>query len=176
MKKTKRIPSTKYYDGRKKEWKVFSPEPDNPTPDNVNKWIDAWEKTEGYPEQETALEKLFRELCKDNTSLSDVLIKVCSLNDFYSTNIYKSIDVAKCIIDLKIDEKLCDNNLHPEIVDDLDKKVKEKTGRSVYSFATKYCSHHQPKLYPIYDSYVEMLLKYYRNTARVIVSKPVKVS
>ncbi len=27
-----------------------------------------------------------------------------------------------------------------------------------YSFATKYCSHHKPKDYPIYDNYVDRLL------------------
>ncbi|MDE5836281.1 MAG: hypothetical protein K2H50_04675, partial [Paramuribaculum sp.] len=27
-------------------------------------------------------------------------------------------------------------------------------GRRNYSFATKYCSHHQPLLYPIFDRYV----------------------
>ena len=32
-----------------------------------------------------------------------------------------------------------------------------------YSFATKYCSHHRPDKYPIYDSYVNKLLKYFRN-------------
>jgi len=31
-----------------------------------------------------------------------------------------------------------------------------------YSFATKYCSHHKPLDYPIYDSYVDEVLKYYR--------------
>lgn len=30
-----------------------------------------------------------------------------------------------------------------------------------YSFATKYCSHHFPKDFPIYDSYVEKVLIYF---------------
>ncbi len=28
----------------------------------------------------------------------------------------------------------------------------------IYSFATKYCSHHKPYFYPIYDSYVHRFL------------------
>ena len=35
--------------------------------------------------------------------------------------------------------------------------------RSFYSFATKYCSHHNPLDYPIYDSYVDEMLRYFRN-------------
>ena len=36
--------------------------------------------------------------------------------------------------------------------------------RKFYSFSTKYCSHHNPNEYPIYDSYVEKVLKYFRKT------------
>ena len=32
-----------------------------------------------------------------------------------------------------------------------------------YSFATKYCSHHKPDMYPIYDSYVDKMLRHFRN-------------
>lgn len=32
-----------------------------------------------------------------------------------------------------------------------------------YSFATKYCSHHKPLDFPIYDSFVDTLLKYFRD-------------
>ena len=35
--------------------------------------------------------------------------------------------------------------------------------RDFYSFATKYCSHHRPLDYPIYDSYVEKVLCYFRD-------------
>jgi hypothetical protein len=31
-----------------------------------------------------------------------------------------------------------------------------------YSFATKYCSHHKPEMYPIYDSYVDKMLGYFK--------------
>lgn len=35
--------------------------------------------------------------------------------------------------------------------------------KNFYSFATKYCSHHYPLSFPIYDSYVEKILIYFRN-------------
>ena len=39
--------------------------------------------------------------------------------------------------------------------------VKE-LNRRFYSFATKYCSHHNPEHFPIYDRYVDYVLKYFR--------------
>lgn len=35
--------------------------------------------------------------------------------------------------------------------------------KNFYSFATKYCSHHKPLDFPIYDSYVDHLLRYFRD-------------
>ena len=35
--------------------------------------------------------------------------------------------------------------------------------KNFYSFATKYCSHHNPLEYPIYDSYVDRVLRHYRD-------------
>jgi hypothetical protein len=38
--------------------------------------------------------------------------------------------------------------------------IKMSNGKEInfYSFATKYCSHHKPHNYPLYDNYVEKLL------------------
>ena len=36
--------------------------------------------------------------------------------------------------------------------------------KNFYSFATKYWSHHKPLEFPIYDSYVDQLLRYFRDT------------
>lgn len=33
----------------------------------------------------------------------------------------------------------------------------------LYSFATKYCSHHNPEDFPIYDSFVDKVLRYFRD-------------
>jgi hypothetical protein len=57
--------------------------------------------------------------------------------------------------------------LTPEVVEriaNLTIKGKRREGkkRRNYSFATKYCSFHQPDLYPIYDSIVDKILKAYQ--------------
>jgi len=164
--KRRQILTSRYYDARKKKWNYEAfVRPCIPTVKTVNEEIEEWDKLVGYPEQERALRKLFVELCPRNDSLEDILIKVSALNDFYSTNIYKVLDVAKVILELQIDSRLQKDVLDAKIVDDIDARVKQVTGRSVYSFASKYCSHHRPDLYPIYDSYVDLLLRYYRDEA-----------
>lgn len=42
-------------------------------------------------------------------------------------------------------------------------KVNDHKNMNFYSFATKYCSHHFPNDYPIYDSFVEKMLMYFRD-------------
>ncbi|MBR3596675.1 MAG: hypothetical protein IKL47_06835 [Clostridia bacterium] len=51
----------------------------------------------------------------------------------------------------------------PKRVDELNDKVYEATKKHIYSFSTKFFSHHRPDIYPIYDSYVDKLLRYYRD-------------
>ena len=163
-KKRKEIFQSYYYDGRRKVWlEDHFQKPCTPTKKEVCSWIKKWENTYGYPEQESALDKLFIELCPENKNLDDILIKVCTLNDFYSTNIYKVFEIAKIILDLDVDKRLNSDIPDAKLVDEIVALTKEKTGRSIYSFASKYCSHHRPELYPIYDSYVDILLRYYRD-------------
>jgi hypothetical protein len=35
--------------------------------------------------------------------------------------------------------------------------------KNFYSFASKYCSHYNPLDFPIYDSYVDKVLRYFRD-------------
>lgn len=164
IKKKIERPQSYYYDGRKKQWNYdrFC-KPCAPSTENVLFWIAEWEKTYGYPEQESALNKLFSKLCPYNKELDDILIKACALNDFYSTNIYKVFEIAEVIKQLDIDKRLKSDVPDMALVDDIVKETYKKTGRSIYSFASKYCSHHRPEIYPIYDSYVDILLRYYRD-------------
>lgn len=43
---------------------------------------------DNYRLQESALNKLFFQLCPNNSDISDILLKTATLNDFYSTNIF----------------------------------------------------------------------------------------
>jgi hypothetical protein len=81
------------------------------------------------------------------------------LNDLYGTNIFSTISVARNILSLKIDKKLESGDLGL-----VNKIAKVKIGgknKNFYSFATKYCSHHKPMDYPIYDSNVEKVLMHF---------------
>jgi hypothetical protein len=127
----------------------------------VKEYLIKWDSLDNYVLQESSLRKLFIETYPLNNNMDDVLIKVCSLNDFYSTNIFSPFTVARHIVKLSIDVRLKNNDL--ELVNDIAKvKINEKKEFNFYSFATKYCSHHKSQIYPIYDSYVEKLLLYFK--------------
>lgn len=132
-----------------------------PSENEIVKYLKLWDSFENYVLQERSLRKLFLETYPNNKEIDDVLIKVSCLNDFYSTNIFSPFSVAKHIVDLNIDERLKDGDL--SLVNEI-AKVKMSGGKmkNFYSFATKYCSHHRPEIYPIYDSYVEKVLLYFK--------------
>lgn len=133
-----------------------------PSEKEILKYLNKWDNLINYKAQEDALDKLFFHVYPKNEIMEDILVKVATLNDFYSTNIYNTFIVAKNILNLNIDERLhsCDVSL----VNDIAKiKIEDGKFKNFYSFATKYCSHHKPLDYPIYDSYVEKVLKYFRD-------------
>lgn len=127
-----------------------------PTITEVNKYLERWDSLENYVLQEDALDKLFFETYPNNNDISEILVKASTLNDFYSTNIYSIFPVAKHIHNLNIDERL--KYKDPTLVNDLALVNMYGKYKNFYSFATKYCSHHDPVNYPIYDIYVEKVL------------------
>ena len=137
---------------------IFIP---SPTVEQVEFYLTKWDGLENYYLQENALNKLFLELCPNNTDILDILLKASTLNDFYSTNIFSIYPVAKHICSLNIDTRLDAGDV--TLVRDIQHITISNKKRSFYSFATKYCSHHNPLDYPIYDSYVDRVLRYFRN-------------
>ena len=132
-----------------------------PCKNEVERYLKKWKKLENYVLQEKALDKLFFETYPNNYDMNDILIKASSLNDFYSTNIFSIFSVAKHIHKLNIDTRL--KNKDETLVNDI-AFIKVNNKRiNFYSFATKYCSHHNPMDYPIYDRYVERILIYFKN-------------
>ncbi len=87
-----------------------------------------------------------------NIDASHVLVKVLVLNKLYSTRVLDNDveSLARHITGLGIDKLLEQGALdaveHIYTCPSLEKKY--------YSFATKFCSWHNPNAYPIYDSYV----------------------
>jgi len=132
-----------------------------PTPccEEVDKYLAKWKTLRKYTIQESALNKLFLKTYPQNTDLDDVLIKATALNAFYSTNIYNITPVAELIVGLNIDKRLGSGDI--TLVDEIAFTKLESGMPNRYSFATKYCSHHQPIYYPIYDGYVDKMLCYF---------------
>lgn len=132
----------------------------SPSPDQVDIYLKNWDSNEDFVLPESSLRKLFTQTYPHNVEVDDVLVKVCSLNKIYNTNIYSPLKVAKRIVELKIDQLLLNQDF--TIVNKLAVvKVNDHQTRNNYSFATKYCSHHRPEDYPIYDSFVEKILMHF---------------
>jgi hypothetical protein len=134
--------------------------PPKPCFSEVNKYLNKWKNLEGYTSQEEALNKLFLELLPGNSEIADILLKASCLNDFYSTRIFAIYPVAKRILSIKdLDKRLKAGDI--KLVCELGNVKIGDDKRYFYSFATKYCSHHNPIAFPIYDSYVEKVLVYF---------------
>lgn len=77
-------------------------------------------------------------------------------------DIFSPFTVAMHILKLDIDDRLKAGD--PSLVEDIALvTMGNAETKNFYSFATKYCSHHQPKQYAIWDSYVDEVLKYFRD-------------
>lgn len=134
--------------------------PPKPCFSEVNKYLNKWKNLEGYTSQEEALNKLFLELLPGNSEIADILLKASCLNDFYSTRIFAIYPVAKRILSIKdLDKRLKAGDI--KLVRELGNVKIGDDKMYFYSFATKYCSHHNPIAFPIYDSYVERVLLYF---------------
>lgn len=143
---------------RKKKMDIDVP---YPSIEQVEFYLTKWDGLENYHLQEDALNKLFFELCPKNIDVIDILLKASTLNDFYSTNIFSIYPVAKHICALDIDARLKAGDV--TLVGDIQYVTIGDTLKNFYSFASKYCSHHNPLDYPIYDSYVDEVLRHFRN-------------
>lgn len=143
---------------------------------NIDDILNDWKDLGAYTEQEKILCNLFKKY-PANTNFEEVVYKITILDSFYSTNLRfndktltadkdnKSgiIEVANIILGIKdFDERV--ERGHIELVDQIVNTAKQdKNMKSVYSFATKYCSFHNSEKYPICDNFVKEELKYYRN-------------
>lgn len=114
--------------------------------------LQAYQNMKSYRIQENLLMSLLKEY-PDHRVKDAVEVKVKLLNLFYSTGIQATNAMAANIVNIKnIDTRLAEGDI--SLINEIATlKLKDIT-RYNYSFATKYCAYHQPKLYPIYDSIV----------------------
>ena len=132
--------------------------PHLPSPAEIKFWNQKWRNLDKYVAQEKSLEWLFKRY-PQNCEMNEVLVKVATLDRFYSTNVLNQFDAAKHIVNLNIDERLSNSELG--LVNEIAGAKINGKPREIYSFATKYCSHHYPKKYPIYDSFAASMLIYF---------------
>jgi hypothetical protein len=137
------------------------PEPPEPSSAVVFGYLERWEHLENYRLQEGSLSLLFNKLCPENKSIEHILLKVSTLNDFYSTNIFDTYSVATHILNLNVDSRLETKDY--SLVNDIAKVSMKGKIRNFYAFASKYCSHHRPESFPIYDFFVEKMLRHYQS-------------
>lgn len=138
------------------------------------------DKYESYREQEKVIENIFSEngvfakLGRENLE-QIVLLKVSVLDSFYSTNLAKFgiYEVAKHIAELEVESKIHQKirNANPKNYDELKGIIeqiaecerKDSKKKVFYSFATKYCFHHNQNAFRIYDSFVREVLVFFNN-------------
>lgn len=132
-----------------------------PTSDEVNNWLKKWDSLLDYTTQEEAINELFQDHYNSNKSLKNIIIKCSVLNDLYSTNIFKVYPVARHILELDIDDRLKNGDI--SLVNEIANNKISGKEKNFYSFASKYCSHHNQEEYPIYDYYVDQMLRHFRN-------------
>lgn len=132
-----------------------------PCKKELKKYLKEWGTLENYSAQEKSLEKLFKKTYPNNKNLDDILVKVASLITFYGLVIHSPFTVAKHVQKIDVDQLIKKGDL--DIVNKI-AKVKMRGGntKNFYSFATKYCSFHNPNKYPIYDSYLEKVLMHFK--------------
>lgn len=152
---------------RRKLAKVFKSE-DQPRKSREEIYYPAIKHTE------IALGKLIRQF-EGHTDLSEVYLKVTAINSLYSTNIYDTYRIAYHIYkNVKdIDNRLKEGciNLIKDIACGHGILVKGKE-KQFYSFATKYCSFHNPKKYAIYDGLVQQeLIKLHKIESKLLGKK-----
>lgn len=146
----------------------INPEIPKPSFKEVDYYLDKWNTFETYKMRESALDNLFLKTYPVNTSIDDVLIKVSVLNDFYNTNIFNPYKVATHIVNLNIDKRLYAGDA--SLVGDIARVDIDNQGiNPFYSFASKYCNHHVPHEFPIYDITIARMLRHFKKIDKFFV-------
>ncbi len=140
--------------------------PQKPTPEFIEYYLNKFDSDEKNISIENALKTLLNRF-PENKNIDEIKLKIDSINSLYSINIYDTLNVAKHIQSLNLDDALIKGDI--SIVSKIATghgiaSLKSEVGKEInfYSFATKYCSWHNPEEFPIFDSYVEKLLIAYR--------------
>ncbi|GEM_PF-4937834 len=136
-----------------------------PTDKLVDEYAHQSKTTPKYAVGDKALNKL-KKSCFSNSNLEGVWLKIIVINNLYSTNIYDTFKMANHIVQIPaFDKRLASGGLN--LVEEIRRGhgiSRKKNGKEIdfYSFATKYCSEHNPDVYPLFDKYVKGMLFEYK--------------
>ena len=143
--------------------------------DGINyKPVQILDRDDRFPFGELIIRQTFEE---DKNDITQIYKKVVLLNSLYSTNIYATFDVALKIFRIdNFSERVSHGDL--SLVEEIRRNNISGKNKDFYSFSTKYCHHHNPSGFPIYDSFVEERLIYFLSEyeCKVIKSKLKKYS
>lgn len=113
-------------------------------------YFNRWKLMNDYESQERALNSIFLDKGALGFSEPALMVKCATLNDFYSTYIFKVYYVVQHYLSVdKLENRLKKGDV--TLVDDLRKVQTPRGPIDFYSFATKFCSHHNPTAFPICD-------------------------
>ena len=139
-----------------------------PTKDEFDKYIKIW--NEKYDQEfndynhEFVLDAVFKDYNHSNKAIKEMYIKCVLLDKFYGTNIKHMDELIKHLASIDNFNKMIEEG-NLEIVNIM-KRVKRDNNKTInyLSFASKYCRRYNPTAFPIYDSIVKDILKYYMFT------------
>ena len=112
-----------------------------------------------YPFADLILKKEFK---KKNITLDQIYKKVVLLNSLYSTNIFATFNVSLKIYKIQnFINRVKQGDI--SLINEIRRHRISGQKKNFYSFATKYCHHHNPGAFPIYDSLVVKALLFFLN-------------
>lgn len=126
-----------------------------PSKKDAEWFINTWREVGKFSAPVDAMFKICQQY-PHNNNLEEVLIKCAVIDNYSSTNVFDLYKMAEHIVGKHIDVRLQDGDY--SLVDDIAKVEIGGKVRNFYSFASKYCHYHSPKIFAIYDSYVAKVL------------------
>jgi hypothetical protein len=144
-----------------------------PTGEFIQQFVDNYEDKDFFSKWNMAAAYALVDKIQENKTYEEVYTKMVFINGAFKTRIGDIDGVVKQFYknemlgnNIDVDKMLKSGD--PELVDKIANcyKTKKEKARVNYSFATKFCHCHKRNLFPIFDSYVEASLVYFKEKYR----------
>jgi hypothetical protein len=137
--------------------------PTKPTQEFVEHWFKRFMDTAEFLKGEEVVQSAIYSF-PDNTNLYGIMVKCSLVQAIYHTRIIDMVGVAERMQECALDDHLRAGS--PLAVEEIVRCTNEAEGKRHISFASKYCSFHEPERYPIIDSILKKLLVRYQREFR----------